>query len=276
MRTERCPSPTRDPSVRAASPTTPPARIRGWGAWALVLALGALPAGCSDETASKGEEGGACRVSLPQCNEGLSCTPEGCLTTEPGESPLDVTFSFLVNDAPATELRVTADGMSLAGVRVRVIARDDGTPWEGDLRLFVDPESAGTLKEQVITAEAGIASTVFRPCDSRRPGCPEVARLALARADSPLTVIAVSPVTLVPLPSGDDLDGGVGDAGGEGGAGGAGGEGGAGGAGGEGGAGGAGGEGGAGAAGGEGGAGGAGGEGADAGAGEGGAGDQGT
>ncbi len=166
---------------------------------------------CAEDAANAGSLGGECKLSLAPCDDGLVCRNQGCFPPIEGEvvlPKLDGRIEFIGN-----KTRLDADGEDRAGVRIHIFEREDedgeiaedDVRWAGEVRVWVEPEEAGTVvfSEGSYNADRFLVFDgteddmttpvhTFIACDAQDYGCPPRALIKVAARADPLEAIVTS------------------------------------------------------------------------------------
>ncbi len=162
-------------------------RLRG--GWLLGVTL---IVGCGDTEPKPGEEGGTCRISYTPCDPGLVCTPSGCDTPRP---PDDGGVPELNVEWQLEKMSLHADGKETVIAVFDLTERESGEPYAGDVRVWIDPASAGVVQPpRVELDEEGHGVTRLTVCDGRNPACPMQAAFKIAVIEEPLVALSASPI----------------------------------------------------------------------------------
>lgn len=176
----------------------------------LLLAAVAALAGCGDDAAADGAEGGQCRIGAEACEDGLVCSQGTCVDADSVADYTDI--DDVVADFQFGRKIITPDGedatpflFTLTGV--------DGAPIIGDVLLRVDPEGAGEIRPDRLTlGEDGSGQGTLVGCDGASVECPSQVRVEVALADRPYTPVARSQwVRHAGVDPGTPIGGGSGD-----------------------------------------------------------------
>ncbi|MFN3202863.1 MAG: hypothetical protein ACE366_31005 [Bradymonadia bacterium] len=164
----------------------------------LITALLLASAGCGDESSpADGANGGACRLSNPQCDSGLVCSFGTCSPGTPednGRTAQDTTITMTLS-----KTTLNADGADR--ITLQVLAQDRNTfePLEGEeLVISANPSSGAVVVPGRAVLIDGRATFELVACDPTLNRCPEQFLIHASFAEKPLDVVATTDaITLI-------------------------------------------------------------------------------
>ena len=154
----------------------------------LLISLSLGIAGCGQESAQPGKEGGACQIGQAACDEGLRCNNGTCVSEPEEEQSADLSIEFVLENN-----RMPADGASRTVIEMLVTESESGDAFEGNLLVYPSPSTAGRVDPGEVVIEDGLGFFEYISCNRAADlECPSYVTINVARAENPLRPIAGS------------------------------------------------------------------------------------
>lgn len=163
----------------------------------LYAALMLLPAACGEDEAADGADGRPCRLSDPQCDDGLVCRFGTCEPGQAGEQDPGRTAQNTQVSIQLSKTTMQADGVDR--VAVILTARDRSTfePVAGEVVLSADPPAGAVVIPGRTALTSGGADFELIACDPDINTCPSTFVVHASFSNRPLEVVATSPAITV-------------------------------------------------------------------------------